>query len=147
MVLCYSCVITGDLLQLCHYWCIVTVVSLLVHCYSCVITGALLQLCRYWCIVTFVSLLVHCYSCVITGALLQLCRYWCIVTVVSLLVHCYSCVYLFLYTVFILLSVYKILHKTCLFDDKKNLARPVVCFTVSVGVIPQMETQFFWFPL
>ena len=39
-----------------------------------VLVVAMLQLCRYWCIVTVVSLLVHCYSCVISGALLQLCH-------------------------------------------------------------------------
>ena len=58
--------------------------SLLVPCYSYVITGALLQLCHYGCLVTVMSLLVPCYSYVITGALLQLCHYWCIVTVVSI---------------------------------------------------------------
>ena len=102
----------GDIVCSCVFLCICRY-FLIVYGWSVsvlvVITGALLQLCHYWCLVTVMSLLVPCYSYVITGALLQLCHYWCLVTVMSLLVHCYSCVYLFLCTISIVLSIYKLL--------------------------------------
>ena len=55
LLVCYARGVTLSGAQLvfvlvCHYWCVITGVSILVCLYWCVITGVSLLVCLYWCL-------------------------------------------------------------------------------------------------